>query len=56
MLVVVVVVVVVEADQWLWWPIEDLGDAENSAPSNLFPYTQKKSNSLGGSANEPEYH
>ena len=41
--VVVVVVVVVEADQWLWWPIEDLGDAKKSAPSNLFPYIQKKS-------------
>ena len=43
MLVVVVVVVVVEADQWLWWPIEDLGDAKKSAPSNLPPYIQKKS-------------
>ena len=38
-----VVVVVVEADLWLWWPIEDLGDAKKSAPSNLPPYIQKKS-------------
>ena len=39
----VVVLVVVEADLWLWWSIEGLGDAEKSAPSNLPPYIQKKS-------------